>query len=251
MSSFQIFFTISILVFSFFKFGSSARADVQKVDELIKGQKVQEAKALLDEKTKEEPKNIDYLERKSRVLLVLGDQAQKKEDKLKLYEEAKETAEKILSQDEKAMMGYVRRAAANGKVALFKGILDSKDLVTQTKEDTEKAIQLNNSTPYGLALAHYILGRAHHKLSETPKPIRMPLRLTWGNIGDAEKNLSKAVELFDSSITFRVDYARVLIEIDKKEEAKTQLNAALKLPIADPGDPDKIKEAKEMLSRIP
>lgn len=238
-------FLLSSLMFNNF-----VQADVQKFDELIRGQKVAEAKNHLGEAIKKAPKDVGLLERRSRLLLILGDQNTNKDEQLRLYDEALKQAEKVIEIDSKAMMGYVRRAAANGKVALFKGVLQAKDLVNQTKADTEMAIKLNNASPYSLALAHYILGRAHLKLSETPKALRMPLGLTWGNLNDAEKNLAKAVELFGESISFRVDYAKVLVEKKHNTGAKEQLNKAIALPQSDPGDPMKLKEAKELLSKI-
>lgn len=224
-----------------------AASEADKIDQLIREMKTAEAQKQLEQALVKTPKDAELLWRHSRTLVLLGDQEKNKDTQLSMYEKARAQAEAAIQADPKSMMGYLRRAAANGKVALFKGVLQARELVLQTRDDAQKAIELNNSTPYGLALGHYILGRTHAKLSESPKALRMPLGLQWGNLKDAEANLSKSVQLFPNSIAFRTDYGLLLKQTGKTNEAKEQLQAALALPDSDPGDPAKKAEAQAAL----
>lgn len=225
-------------------------ADAEQFDELMRSLKVPEAAAHVEQALIEKPGDLNLIERKSRLLLVLGDQATSKEEQLKFYEQALEQANQVIQLDPKATIGLVRRSAANGKISLFKGVFKAIDLVNQTKKDLEQAISLNNSTVFTFALAHYILGRIHLKLIETPRLLRRTMGIGWGNLTEADRYLGKAVELYPTAIAFRVGYGEALIEQDKKDLADIQLKQALELPMADPGDPVLKKEAKELLNRI-
>ena len=208
------------------------------------------ADKLISDRLKINPNDAGLLWRKSRALVAAGDREKDKGRQLGLYEEARAMAEKAIGLDASMMSGYLRRAIAAGKIALFKGVLETRELVLLTKKDAEKAIELNNGTPYEFALGHYLLGRVHLKLSETPKVVRMPLGLAWGNIDEAEKFLAKAVATFPTAPGFRVDYALALIKRDKKAEAKEQLQTAVSSQPVDVSDRDRIQEAKNLLGTM-
>lgn len=199
-----------------------AKAVCEEIDRLMEQIKIAEAKAKVDEALDKFPNDFEVMWRASRVYVVFGD-TQPKSEQEKIYVKAKEFADKAVSLNPQSSVAYVRRAVANGKVALFRGVLSVKDLVKQTRADAEKAIQLNSSGDQVLATAHYILGRTHLKLSETPEVMRIPLGLAWGNLDDAIKHLAKAVELRNDFVMFRLDYARALEKDDKFAEARAQL----------------------------
>jgi len=76
---------------------------------------------------------------------------------------------------------YLRRAIANGRVALFKGVFSVGGVVNSVKSDCEKAISLNNGGNYTQALAHYVFARTHAKISEKWAPARSVLGLGWAD----------------------------------------------------------------------
>jgi tetratricopeptide (TPR) repeat protein len=210
----------------------------------------EKALELTESALKYQPNNPEVLWRHSRALVSTAEGLQNKEAKLAAYEQARNFAENVISAQPNLMGGYIRRAIACGKIALFKGVLETRELVTQMKNDAEKAISLNSGTPYDLALAHYLLGRVHLKLSETPKLVRLPLQLAWGNLQDAEKHLAKAVSLHPESPGFNIDYAAALIKLGNKAEAKTILTKAVTLKALDVSDIEKIEEAKALLKSL-
>ncbi|MCS7229774.1 MAG: tetratricopeptide repeat protein [Candidatus Kryptonium sp.] len=198
-----------------------------------------------------DPKNYDVLWKLSKVYVDIGEHlpARTKEEKqkqLEMYEKAKEYADLAIQVNPNGSMGYTRRAIALGRIALFKGVWESIDIVKKIKEDAEKAIQLdpNNSAAY------YILGRTHAKLCEKPKLFRAPLGLGWANYDDAIKNFEKAISLRPTFIMFRLDAAKAYIEVKNYKKAKEHLMKIQELPTEDEDDPQFRKEAKELLEKI-
>lgn len=198
-----------------------------------------------------EPNNYEVLWRVSRTYVDIGEHqpAATKEDKIKqleTYQKALDFAELAVKANPNEAMGYTRRAIANGRVALFKGVWDSIDLVKQVKGDCEKAIQLDKDNP----AAYYVLARTHAKLCEKPKVIRWPLGLSWANYEDARANFEKAIAIRPTFIMYRLDAARTYAELDEYEKAKEQLTRIAALPTEDEDDNQFRKEAKDLLEKI-
>ena len=54
---------------------------------------------------------------------------------------------------------------------------------------------------------------------------------------DAERYLTRAVELRPEYILFRLDLGRMYLNRDRKEEARSQFQRVLELPVLEPPDP--------------
>lgn len=171
---------------------------------------------------------------------------EQKTKQLETYEKGLDYANRAIKANPRGSEGYTRRAIANGRVALFKGVWDSIDIVKQVRADCNKAIELdsNNATPY------YVLARAHAKLCEKPKFIRWPLGLAWANLDTAAANYEKAIAHRPDFIMFRLDAARNYVELEEYQKAKEQLYKIPSLPTEDEDDPQYRKEANELLETI-
>jgi len=145
---------------------------------------------------------------------------------------------------------YVRRAIANGKIALFKGVFSVGGVVTAVRDDCEKAIALGNGDNFTKSLSHYILARAHAKLAEKPGIVRWPLGLGWGDIDVALEEYQKAIDIKDDFLMYFVDYAKALAEEDEYDKAKEMINKAFTCPLTDADDDKKLVEAKELLKEL-
>jgi tetratricopeptide (TPR) repeat protein len=198
-----------------------------------------------------DPQNYEVLWKLSKVYVDIGEHlpANTKEEKkkqLEMYEKAREFAELAIKVNPNGSMGYTRRAIALGRIALFKGVWESIDLVKEVKKDCEKAIQLdpNNS------VAYYVLGRTHAKLCERPKFARNLLGLGWASYEEAIKNYEKAISLRPTFIMYRLDAAKAYIEVKNYAKAKEHLMKISELPTEDEDDPQFRKEARELLEKI-
>jgi hypothetical protein len=224
-----------------------ARALIARTDSLLTRLDVAAARQSIEAAYRSTPKDYEVLWRLSRVHVLAGDASATKSEQDKLYRSAQAYADQAIKANPSGAEGYVRRAAAAGKVALFKGVLDAADLVESVKADAEKAIALNNNGPLTTAAAHYILGRTHLKLTETPRPLRMPLGLGWGSLTDATTQLKKATELRPGFIMYQLEYARALIKGGQAAQARPLLTAIATIAALEPGDEERRTEAAALL----
>jgi tetratricopeptide (TPR) repeat protein len=225
--------------------------ELLRVDSLVLALNVSAAVTAIETEARRTPRDFQMLWRLSRVRLLQGDAAlpqSRQQDRF--YRQAMDIADQAIKVNPSSPDGYVRRAAAAGKVALFAGVLDASDFVLQAKEDVEKVIAMPNVPPITLATAHYILGRTHLKLTETPRPMRMPIGLGFGNLNDALTNLRRARQLRPGFIMIELELARALVANDQAAEARPLLTAIAAMPLTEPGDDTRKTEAAELLKTL-
>ncbi len=191
--------------------------------------------------------SYDVLYRMARLHVLLGNDERNEQQQLAMYEKALEYGNRAVAANAKGMGGYVYRAAANGKIALFKGIFSVADVVARVRDDAAQAIRLSNDTPNMLAAAHYILGRAHLNLAKKPKLFRSPLGLGWGSIDEAFRNLRRARELRPGFIMFELEYANCLAEMDDDNGAIAHARTIAGMRNQEPGDPQRKQDAVALI----
>jgi len=222
----------------------------QNIDDLIAKNQLTEALPLIDKGLLQNLKDLELLMRKSRIITLQGDQKQDEAGKVKSYEDAQEIANQMVKLDAQSAKGYLRRAIAKGKLILFKGILQSRSLILEVRDDATTVLGLASASTYEKALANYILGRAHLKLAAKPKALRLPLGLAWASKSKGGEFLKTAYELSPHSISFNFDYALWLKDNDNLSLAKSILTKMDTLDIYDPADVDHKKAAKDQLSKL-
>ena len=233
--------------------------DSSRVDQLIAQGNMYSEKTFENQKALDsyqaalalEPNNYDVLWRISRSQVDLGEHLpsgtdEEKAKQLEMYEKSREFANKAIAVNANGAMAYTRRAIANGRIALFKGVWESLDLVKQVRADCEKAIVLDPND----AAAYYVLGRTHMKVCEKPRIVRWPLGLGWANLDDAVKNCEKAIALRPNFIMYHLDCARAYVEQDEYDKARTHLNTISSLATMDEDDGQFRKEATDLLEKI-
>lgn len=197
------------------------------------------------------PKNYELYWKISRCYIDIGEHLpsntqEERNQQENIYKKALLYADSAVQVNPNGSMGYTRRAIANGRIALFKGIWDNVSIVKKTKSDLDRAIELdpNNATAY------YVLGRTHTKVSEKSKVIRWPLGLAWANLEDAVKCYEKAISLRPDFIMYRLDAAKAYIQMEDFMKAKQHLSTITTLPTQDEDDENFRKEAAELLTKI-
>jgi len=192
-----------------------------------------------------DPDNYEALWKISRAYVDIGEHLPRK-DQLPKFESALEYAERTIKSDPNGSMGYLRRAIAVGRIALFKGVWSSIGMVKKVREDCERAIELDPEND----VAYYVLARTHQKVSEKPKAVRFPLGLGWASYGKAIRNYEKAIKLNPNSIMYHLDIAKCYLETGKKDKAIPHLKLIGELPVKDEDDLKFKEEAKGLLAGI-
>jgi len=210
---------------------------------------------VLKKAEKTDPNNWEVVWRLSRVHVDIGEKmpsstSEQEDAQIATYQKGLDYAEKAVKLEGGKSISYLRRAIANGRIALFKGIFSVAGVVNSVRADAEKAIQLNNGDNFAQGVAHYVLARTHAKTSEKWKPARSVLGLGWADNEIAIAEYKKAIQIYPNYIMFYVDYANSLIREDEYQKAREMLNKALSCPKLHQDDDKRIAEAKKLLNDI-
>ena len=251
----------SVLLFFFFFFSSLAFP--QSVDELIKEGDDYSMKEFNNQKALEtflkaeklDADNPEILWRISRSYVDIaehmpGSSDDQKDAQLVKYQLASDYAEKAIKAAPNASIGYLRRAIAKGRIALFKGVFKVIGLVNDVKKDCEKAIKLGSGGNEIQASSHYVLGRSHAKVCEKPYLVRLPLGLGWGDMDISFAEYKKAIELRPNFRMYHLDYAKALIQEDEYQKAKEELYKIPYIKEVDEDDDMYLAESKKILESI-
>ncbi|MCA0389782.1 MAG: tetratricopeptide repeat protein [Bacteroidetes bacterium] len=195
------------------------------------------------------PNNWEIYWRLSRTYVDIGEHSGGN-SQLSNFETAESYASKAIKLAPDKSVNYLRRAIANGRIALFKNVFSAAGIVNSVKADVEKAIQLGNGGSEIQATANYVLGRTHNKLCEKAYIFRAPLGLGWGDIDEAIKYLNKAIKLRPNFRMFHLEIAKAYIEDDQYDKARTHLNKVAGIPFLDEDDATVLAEAKNLLNEI-
>ncbi len=240
----------------------STAAGAQSVDSLIQlGDKYteefnnQKALAAYQKADKLSPDNWKILWRISRAYVNIAvkmpsTNGDEEDAQLAVYEKALGYADRAVKLAKDKSVVYVRRAVVNGRIALFKGVFTVGGVVNQVKDDCEKAIKLNNGDAYTMALANYILGRTHAKVSEKWAPARAVLGLGWADKDSALVHLKKAVDLYPNFRMFYLELGKVYLEEDEYDNARIYLKKVIETPKKDQEDDQVLAEAKQLLNDL-
>jgi len=250
---------LSILLLAVFGLSTSFAQTVEELlkqgDQFVEDYQNQKALDTYLKADKISPNNWEVLWRISRAHVDLGEKmpdktdAQKDEQE-KVYQKAFEYADKSVKNGSGQSITYVRRAIANGRIALFQGVFSAVGTVNDVKEDCEKAIQLGNGGNYVQALAHYVLGRTHSKVCEKSYLVRLPIGLGWGDTEEAIRLLEIANKLKPNFRMFMFELAKAYVEEDEYDKAKELLKKIEKAPKVDEDDDKVLTDAKKLYEEI-
>lgn len=197
------------------------------------------------------PNNWEILWRISRSYVDITEHKNESEDEmLSKYKLAYDYANRAVKLAPDKSVTYLRRAIANGRIALYKGVFSVIGIVNDVKADAEKAIQLGNGGNEVVASAHYVLARTHAKVCEKAYLVRLPLGLGWGDMDVAIENFKKAISLRGNFRMFHLDLAKAYIEEDEYAKAREHLNKIPNLPVLDEDDYMFAQEAQKLLKEI-
>ncbi|HWP56536.1 MAG TPA: hypothetical protein VNL14_01475 [Candidatus Acidoferrales bacterium] len=237
--------------------GSPTSQLLQKADELYALFKPKEAMAELLKVLEIDPQNAEALSKLARVYIDFGDSVEPSEadaqaKKLKFYQEAERYGRRAVKADSSVTWGHFYIAASLGKIAMLSSIPKQIDLSHEIQAEVEKAIALDPQNGF----AYHLYGVWHRRLAEIGKLSRMTASLLlWrsvpeGSIEKSEEFLNKAVSLNPRVIIHRLELAKTWLAMNKLEQARQSLKAALDLPVQFSDDARHKKEAQQLLREI-
>jgi tetratricopeptide (TPR) repeat protein len=201
------------------------------------------------------PANWEILWRISRAYVNIGakmpeNSGEEEDAKFEIYKKSFAYADSSVTLAEDQAIPYVRRAIANGRIALFEGVFSAIGTVGDVKDDAERAIELGNGGSYYQSLAHYVLGRTHAKVCEKAYLLRLPLGLGWGDMDVAIREFQTAIKLKPNFRMYHLDLAKAYIEEDEYELAQENLLLVQKAPRILEDDEKYLQEAEELLVEV-
>ena len=251
-----VFLSAVILLFSSgILFSQTLEEYITKGDSFYRSFDNEAALKVFQEADKKYPDNWEIQWRLSRTYTDIGEHmpasTSEEEDKqLATFETAVKYADKAIELAPDKSVTYLRRAIANGRIALFKGVFSVGAVVDQVRDDCIKAIKLGTGGNEVQGVAHYVLARTHDKISDKWSVARAALGLGWAEYDSAIVHYEKAVKIYPNFMMIYVEYAKALMEEDEWEKAKEMLDKAIASPIKDEDDKEKLVEAKKLLEEV-
>jgi tetratricopeptide (TPR) repeat protein len=201
------------------------------------------------------PKNWEVYWRISRAYVYIAEHMPEnsstaKDAQLAVFQKAYYYADQSVKLAPTEAITYVRRAIANGKIALFKGIFSVGGVVNAVKADCDKAIALGNGGNYVQALAYYILARTNAEVSKKWKPARSLLGLGWADLDVAITDYKKAIDLYPNFRMFYFDLGYAYMRKDDYVDARDMFNKVISSPKKDENDDSLLISAKAILEKI-
>ena len=176
--------------------------------------------------------------------------SEQKDAQLAVYKKAFDYADKAVKLAPDKSITYLRRAIANGRIALFKGVFSVAGVVNAVKADCEKAISLGNGGNHIQALAHYVIARTNDKVSEKWAPARSVIGLGWASMDKAFTEYNTSIKLYPNFRMFYLDLGKAYIKEDEYTKAKEMLRKVIESPKQEINDDNQLAEAKNLLEKI-
>lgn len=236
-------------------FSQTAEEYVVKSDSLWRNFENENALEVLLKADEQYPKNWNILWRISRSYIDIGEHLpnstdEQKEAQLEIYQKALAFADSAITLAPEESNPYLRRAIANGRIALFKGVFSVGGVVSQVRDDCYKAIELGTGGDDIQAITNYVLARTHGKVSEKWSVLRAPLGLGWAVLDSAYYYYDKALELDSSFLMIYLDYAKRLVSEDEYEKAREIIDASKNAVMKDEDDEKRMSELKELKKKV-
>lgn len=162
-------------------------------------------------------------------------------EKAEWFGKAEAAAKRAIQADPQNPGGYFELARAQGRLAQYRGILESLGLASSIKDALDKTLKLNPKhagAKVALALWHQgLVSKGVGWLYGANGGVVIPL-------------FQEAIALEPDTIIHKVEYAGVLAQMGKKDEARAQYQAALALAPKTAADRYDLERAKRELDAL-
>lgn len=199
-----------------------------------------------------EPELLWRAARESVHLGILDEDAGREDAARRWYASAEGWARRLIEADSADARGWSWLAVSLGRRSDLEGTMDRVSMANEIKRSAEAALERDPDQSGAL----HVLGAWHAEILRLNAVERFTARrILGGSTFDqaewerAEALLRRAVETAPGELVHRIDYARVLDDLDRRDEARAQLRTAIELDPIHPADPVFLEEARELLLR--
>ena len=198
-----------------------------------------------------DPDNYEALWKSGRTLLDLGELEPKGRSQEDKYNKALKYAERAIQVHPQGADGHFARAYALGRVALFEG---GKTKIRLSKEVKAEALRAIDLDPLHDG-AYHVLGGWNYNIADLNFMERAIANTILGGVPkdasfeNAAHYYELAIEANPDHVHHYVAYARALLKLDRKQDARAALEKALELPQRDLDDPRHHEEARKLLEK--
>ncbi|KAL3158803.1 hypothetical protein ABBQ32_011530 [Trebouxia sp. C0010 RCD-2024] len=175
------------------------------------------------------------------------------DDRRQFNQTALEHARQAIVLDGFAALPHIAACTSMGRLALLSDNKTKVKLAHDAREEAVTALALEPSND----LAHHLMGRWHFEMANLNVVVRTLVRVMYGTAlasgshHDALESYERAVALAPSRLIHRVELGRTLHRLGKKEQARTELEAAVQMEIEDINAYCQRQDALAMLKRMP
>jgi tetratricopeptide (TPR) repeat protein len=199
-----------------------------------------------------DPRNHEALWKAGRTLIDLGELEEKGNSQKDKYNKALKYAERAIQMNPDGADGHFVRAYALARVALFEGGRTKIRLSKEVKAEALRAVDLNPLHDG----AYHILGMWNYDVADLNFIERAIANTLLGGVPkdasfeNAAHYYELALQANPDNIHHHLEYARTLLRLGRREEARSALQTAVDLPGRDLDDPAHKQEAKNLLRKL-
>jgi tetratricopeptide (TPR) repeat protein len=222
-----------------------ATKSLATIDELLIQNETQQAWEVLEGIPEGDLAPDDRLCQMARVQYEMGRGADK--DALAFFQKAEKYARAAIKENADNAEGYKWLAVTLGAQAKFSETKEQVKISKKVKVNIEKAIELAPEDD----ISYLILSRWHYKNSAIGGVARTFAKFIYGelpkaSLKESEKLLLHAITLHDR-IAHRYNLAKVYKRMERRDDARTQLEQALLLPVTFPEETKEKRRAEKRL----
>jgi tetratricopeptide (TPR) repeat protein len=173
------------------------------------------------------------------------------EDRVKtLYRDALTLADEALAADSSSARAHYAKAVAEGRIALDAGTKERVRRSRAVKRHADRAIELDPA----LDEPYHVRARWHREVDDLGFLERVVVKTVYGGLPDASaeqavRDFKRAIELADKRF-HRLELAKTYMQMDREDEAQTELRTVLEMDPRGPFDQEYARQAKQLLKEL-
>ena len=168
-----------------------------------------------------------------------------------LSKEAAEISERAIALRPAHAEAHLSLGAALGRLSMWSDNREKVELSRAIKERCEEAIRLDPSSD----LAMHVLGRYEHQMAMLGRIVRLLVRAVYGGslspgtLENAEALFRRAIAVAPERLIHRVELGKLLLDVNRPDEALVELRLAVTLPREDINSEHERRDAVRLLRK--